>query len=49
MEDHAGELTIEDAEQTGARIGLIFPAAGPSADAKTAQDIEPPKVASHGA
>ena len=49
MEDHAGELTIENADQTGARIGLIFPAAGPSADAKTAQDIEPPKVASHGA
>ena len=49
MEDHGGELTIEDGAESGALIRLIFPAAGPVAETKPARDMEPPKVAIHGA
>jgi two-component system nitrogen regulation sensor histidine kinase NtrY len=49
MEDHGGELTIEDAEICGARVGLIFPVAGPMAENRPARDTDLPKVASHGA
>lgn len=49
MEDHGGELTIEDADETGARVRLIFPVAGPASEIKAARNIAPPKVASHGA
>ena len=49
MEDHGGTLTIEDAEDCGARVGLIFPVAGPMVEHSPARDIDPPKVASHGA
>jgi two-component system nitrogen regulation sensor histidine kinase NtrY len=49
MEDHGGELTIEDGAESGALIRLIFPAAGPVTEAKPARHMEPPKVAVHGA
>ena len=49
MEDHGGELTIEDADETGALVGLIFPIAGPIAETQPARNIDPPEVASHGA
>ena len=49
MEDHGGDLAVEDADECGARIRLAFPIAGPSADSETVQNIETPKVASHGA
>ena len=49
MEDHGGDLAIEDADETGARVRLSFPTAGSSAETETAQNAEPPKVLSHGA
>ena len=45
MEDHSGELVLEDAPGEGARIRLVFPAA----EHDSMRDTEPPKVASHGA
>ena len=49
MEDHGGDLAVEDADECGARIRLAFPIAGPSADSEAVQNIETPKVVSHGA
>ena len=49
MEDHGGELVIEDADETGARIRLTFPVAGPASETETPYNTESPKVATHGA
>ena len=45
MEDHNGELVLDDAPEGGACIRLVFL----TAELETARDSHPPKVASHGA
>jgi two-component system nitrogen regulation sensor histidine kinase NtrY len=49
MEDHGGELSLEDAPDVGARIRLVFPSTDGRADGDVTQQSRSPKVASYGA
>ena len=46
MEDHNGDLVLEDRQGGGARISLIFHPVGDTAGAEeTGKDVDPMKVA----
>jgi two-component system nitrogen regulation sensor histidine kinase NtrY len=45
MEDHGGDLTLEDAPGGGARVALIFRNSDPAADSAASTD----QTATHGA